>query len=72
MLLSVQEAADRLGVSAALIYALCAKRRIRHERHGVGRGVIRIPEEALDEYREACQVETGPLSFQPPLKHIRT
>ena len=42
MQLSVREAADKLGVSAALVYALCARKRIRHERHGIGRGTIKL------------------------------
>lgn len=56
MQLSVREAADRLGVSTALVYALCARKRIRHERHGLGRGTIKITEEALDEYRRTVTV----------------
>ena len=48
MQLSVRETADRLGVSTALVYALCARKRIRHERHGLGRGTIKITEEALE------------------------
>jgi len=56
MQLSVREAADRLGVSTALVYALCARKRIRHERHGLGRGTIKITEEALKEYRQTVTV----------------
>jgi excisionase family DNA binding protein len=56
MQLSVREAADRLGVSTALVYALCARKRIRHERHGLGRGTIKITEEALEEYRRTVTV----------------
>jgi excisionase family DNA binding protein len=56
-LLSVSEAAERLSVSEALVYALCASKRIRHERHGLKRGTIRIPEDALDEYRQRCTVQ---------------
>ncbi len=72
-MLSVKQAAERLGVSAALVYALCAKNRIRHERHGLGRGTIRIPEEALNEYRKACLVEAkeGGAVASLPLKHIK-
>ena len=33
--------------------------RIRHERHGMGRGTIRIPEDALDEYRQTVTVEAA-------------
>ncbi len=56
MQLSVREAADRLGVSTALVYALCARKRIRHERHGLGRGTIKITEDALKEYRQTVTV----------------
>jgi excisionase family DNA binding protein len=55
--LTVKQAAARLGVSPALIYALVAAKKIRHERHGLGRGAIRIPEDALEEYRRRCTVE---------------
>lgn len=54
--MSVKQAADSLGVSHALVYALCSARRIRHERHGLGRGKIVIPPDALDEYRRRCTV----------------
>ena len=42
-LLKVAEAADRLGISLAVVYALCSARKIRHERHGLKRGKILIP-----------------------------
>jgi excisionase family DNA binding protein len=76
MLLTVKDAASRLGLSPALIYALCSKGRIRHERHGLGRGVIRISEDALEEYRRSREV--GVAETTPPpdrsrvkLKHLR-
>lgn len=50
-MLTVKEASEILGVSSALIYSLCAAHKLRHERHGLGRGTIRIPEDALEEYR---------------------
>lgn len=64
-MLTVKQAARRLGVSPALVYALVAARRIRHERHGLRRGAIRIPEDALDEYRrrqtfDATEEEISP------------
>jgi excisionase family DNA binding protein len=67
-LLCVREAAERLGLSTALIYALCARKKIRHERHGLGRGTIRIPEDALEEYRRAVTVGAGEgeASVPPP------
>lgn len=49
-MLTVKEAAVRLRVSAATVYALCAARKLRHQRVGVGRGKIVIPPDALDEY----------------------
>ena len=56
-LLSVREVALHLGLSPTVIYALCARKRVRHERHGLGRGVIKIPEDALEEYRRSVTVE---------------
>jgi excisionase family DNA binding protein len=67
--LTVKEAAERLGVSAKLVYALCSKGKIVHERHGLGRGTIRITEEALDTYRQRARVEYGN-SAPAPLKHL--
>ncbi|MBV9126016.1 MAG: helix-turn-helix domain-containing protein [Planctomycetes bacterium] len=61
-LLTVKQAAAHLGVSPATVYALCAFRRLRHERHGLGRGRILIPLEALEEYRQSVTVEVG----EPP------
>jgi excisionase family DNA binding protein len=65
-MLSVREAAQALGVSAALVYSLCELRRIRHERHGLGRGTIRIPEDALEEYRRSVTVEKAEEAATPP------
>lgn len=56
-LLTVKEAAEQIGISAALVYALIARRKIRHERHGLGRGTIKIPEDAIEEYRKSATVE---------------
>jgi excisionase family DNA binding protein len=56
-LLSVPEAAAALGISPNLVYGLCAARKIRHERHGLGRGRIRIPEDAIEEYRKRQTVD---------------
>lgn len=58
-MLTVREAAERLGVSQALIYALVSARKIRHQRHGLRRGAIRIPEDALAEYQARCTVDVG-------------
>ena len=53
-MLSAKQAAKELGISQSLVYGLCAAGKIRHERHGLGRGTIRIPREALDEYRKSA------------------
>ena len=65
--LTVKEAATQLRISAALVYALCAARKIKHERHGLGRGCIRIPVEALEEYRKAAEFKPA----APVLVHIK-
>ena len=65
---TVKTAAQELGISASLVYGLCAAGRIRHERHGLGRGTIRIPREALDEYRQAAEIKPA----APILVHIKT
>jgi excisionase family DNA binding protein len=67
---SVKEAAAELGLSGSLVYALCSRRKIRHERHGIGRGKILIPEDALDEYRQRSTVPAargeGAEALPPP------
>jgi excisionase family DNA binding protein len=66
--MTVKEAAEKLGVSVATIYQLCAARKIRHERHGLRRGTIRISEDAIEEYRES--VTTSPPPPARKLKHL--
>jgi len=53
--MTVREAADRLGISPSLIYALCREGIIRCTRHGRPgkRGCIRIEAAALDAYLES-------------------
>lgn len=48
--LTVKEAAESMRVSPATVYALCAARKLRHQRVGVGRGKIVIPPDAIAEY----------------------
>ena len=48
--LTVNEAAEALRLSAATVYALCAARKLRHQRVGMGRGKILVPVAAVDEY----------------------
>jgi excisionase family DNA binding protein len=50
-MLTVKRAAEILNVSQGLIYALCAQGKLEHERYGLGRGTIRIREEALAQFQ---------------------
>ena len=71
---SVAEAAAELGVSRNLVYALCQCRKIRHERHGLGKGKILITEDALEEYRQRVTVPPEgeeALSPRVPLRDIK-
>jgi len=63
--LTVKKAAECLGISRGLIYALCRTGKIRHERHGTGRGTTRIEQTAFEEYRAACRYEPGITGARP-------
>jgi excisionase family DNA binding protein len=75
--LTVTQAARRLGVSPSLIYGLVSARKLRFCRIGNGRGRIRIPEDAIEEYLARCTF--GVCEQQPPrptparlrLRHLR-
>lgn len=77
-LLTVQEAASRLGVSSSLVYGLIASRRLRFCRIGNGRGRIRVPEDAIGEYLARCTFEPNreepklPPARMPRLRHLRS
>jgi excisionase family DNA binding protein len=64
--MTVKEAATRLGVSTATIYALCAGRKLRHVRVGVARGLIRISESDIDEYLKMAAVWPDKSTPAPP------
>jgi excisionase family DNA binding protein len=75
-MLTVKQTAERLGVSPALVYGLCQQKRLRHERHGLGRGRILVPEDAVEEYRRRCTVEAEAGTTPAPapavkLEHLR-
>jgi excisionase family DNA binding protein len=55
-LLTVALAAEAMSLSETTVRALCARRKLRHERHGVGRGKILIPVDAIEEYRRGVTV----------------
>jgi excisionase family DNA binding protein len=72
----VREAAQRLDVSQATVYALVASGKLRCHRVGMGRGCIRISEEHLAEYLKASEPVIAPvppaaLARRPKLKHLR-
>jgi excisionase family DNA binding protein len=74
-MLSVKQAAGRLGVSPSLVYWLVSARKLRHSRIGSGRGRIRISEDAIGEYLARCtfdvKEEPTPPVRPPKLKHLR-
>jgi excisionase family DNA binding protein len=70
-LLTVAEAAEALHVSKTTVRALCKARKLRHERHGLGRGTIRIPVEAIEEYRASVTVPVKEESLKPPQPALR-
>lgn len=57
MMLTVTQVAKRLGVSAQVVYKLCAAKEIRHARIGNGRGVIRIDEASLEAYIDQASTD---------------
>lgn len=73
-MLTVKAAAELLGCCVDTVYALCAARKLRHERIGLGRGRIRIPEESIEEYRRRVTVAAEEASVPPPspikLRHV--
>ena len=70
--LTVKEAAERAGVSPALIYQWCDERRLVHYRLGGRgrRGKILIGQDELDAFLDSCRV-TEPSDEDGPLTHIR-
>lgn len=76
-LLTITEAADVLHLSENLVRGLCHARKLRHERHGLGRGKILIPEDAIEEYRTSVTVgvsearpKPSPPSTRRRLRHL--
>ena len=71
----VREAAERLEVSVATVYAMVARGKLRCSRVGAGRGVIRISDEQLEEYLKAAEPRVSPpapaSAPRMQLKHLR-
>lgn len=53
-LLSVRQAATVLGVCHTLVYEAIKDGSLGHYRFGRGKGVIRISQAHLDDYRDRC------------------
>jgi len=70
--LTVKKAAERAGVSAALVYQWCEERRLTHYRAGREgrRGKILIEESDLDAFLETLKVRPA-ASLPEGLRHIR-
>jgi excisionase family DNA binding protein len=67
-LLTVKQVSAQLGISLSLVYELCKAGVIRCTRHGRPgkRGCIRIAENSIAEYLEACRPPDP-----TPLRHLR-
>lgn len=73
-MLTVKQAAKRIGVSPALIYQWCDERRLPHFRCGGSgrRGRILIDETDLDNFLQSMRVTvTDAPSPDLPLRHIK-
>jgi excisionase family DNA binding protein len=70
---TVRQAAQRLEVSASTVYALVASGKLRCSRIGLGRGVIRISEDQLNDYLLSAEPSPPPTTPVRPmkLKHLR-
>lgn len=65
-MLTVKRVAEILNVSQGLVYALCAQGMLEHQRYGLGRGTIRIPDDALAKYQaEARRAPALPRPAKP-------
>ena len=72
--MTVAQAAIKLEVSQSTVYGLVAAGKLRHVRVGLRRGVIRIPDDAIEEYLAHCTFgvrEDRPAAAVPKLRHLR-
>ena len=72
---TVKQAAEKLNVSQSTVYALVSSGQLKCHRIGVGRGVIRISQPAIDNYLNACaahvEAQFKRRAARPQLKHIK-
>lgn len=75
MMLTIQEAAERLRVSASLVYRLVRNGALPCIRVGLGQGRLRILAADLESYvnwcREGRAVDASPGRLAVKLKHVR-
>ncbi len=71
-LLSVKEAANRLGVSPSLVYQWCTEKRLPHIRLGRAhqRGKILLEEQDVLAFLTAARIEAGEETSPAELTHI--
>jgi excisionase family DNA binding protein len=72
-MLTVKQVAERLRVSASLVYSWCEEHLLPHYRMGGKgkRGKILIEKAALDAFLQNCKVESKPVDAASlDLKHI--
>jgi excisionase family DNA binding protein len=75
--LSVEELADKLGVSISLVHELVTRKRIPCYRIGTGRGTIRFEEADVEDYLQSCRqpaasAVTAPAVLPPVRKRRRS
>lgn len=69
MKVTVKRAAELLGVSKSLVYALVASGQLPSYRVGIGRGTIRIEEEAVEAAKKEVAAK-GSDALAAGLKHL--
>ena len=70
MLHTVKETAEKLNVSETTVYGLVARGSLASHRIGVGRGTVRITQQAIDRYLTDCR-ETPPTQPGATLRHLK-
>ncbi len=73
-MMTVKQVSEKLAVSAACVYRLIDSGRLLAHRIGVGRGTIRVSEEALETYLAASEVHVEKRKSNrthTPLRHIQ-
>ena len=64
-MLTVKEAAARLGLSETSVYALCNGGKLKHYRFGASkRGTVRIDAAGMEAYIFTCAVTVTPVEVQ--------